>query len=70
MEANMNAAFSFLISAGLIAFGAWIMAGATGSSGSPLVWALIGLLPVAIGSMSLYPVIRGVKARPYLRSLP
>jgi hypothetical protein len=62
MEANMNAAFSFLISAGLIAFGARIMAGANGSSGSPLVWSLIGLLPVAIGLMSLYPVIRGVKS--------
>jgi hypothetical protein len=39
----MDAAFSFLISAGLIALGAWIVAGTTSGSGSPLVWVLIGL---------------------------
>jgi hypothetical protein len=55
----MDAAFSFLISAGLIAFGAWIAVGSTSGSGSPLVWVLIGLLPAVIGLMSLYPLIRG-----------
>lgn len=57
----MDAAFSFLISAGLIALGVWIVAGATSGSGSPLVWGLIGLLPAVLGLISLYPVIRGVK---------
>jgi hypothetical protein len=61
MEANMDTALSILISVGLIAFGAWIVAGATSGSDSPLVWALLALLTVVTGLISLYPVIRGVK---------
>jgi hypothetical protein len=60
MEANMNAAFSFLISIGLIAFGIWIVAGTIGAS-SPLAWALMGLLTVIVGSISLYQAIRDLK---------
>ena len=60
MEANMNAAFSFLISIGLIAFGIWIVAGTIGA-GSPLAWALMGLLTVIVGSISLYQAIRDLK---------
>jgi hypothetical protein len=45
MEANMNVAFSFLISIGIIAFGIWIVAG-TIAAGSPLAWALMGPLTV------------------------
>ena len=56
----MDTAFSILISVGLIAFGASIVAGTSGSD-SPLVWALLGLLTVVTGLTSLYPVIRGVK---------
>jgi hypothetical protein len=48
MEANMNAAFSFQISIGIIAFGIWIAAGTIGGS-SPLSWALMGLLAVTVG---------------------
>jgi hypothetical protein len=43
MEVIMNAAFSFLISVGIIAFGLWITAG-TIAAGSPLAWTLMGLL--------------------------
>ena len=60
MEANMNAAFSFQISIGIIAFGIWIAAGTIGGS-SPLVWALMGLLTAIVGSISLYQAIRDLK---------
>jgi uncharacterized membrane protein YjjP (DUF1212 family) len=60
MEANTNAAFSFPISIGIIAFGIWIAAGTIGGS-SPLSWALRGLLTVLVGSISLYQAIRDLK---------
>jgi hypothetical protein len=60
MEANMNAAFSFLISIGTVAFGIWIVAG-TIAADSPLAWALMGTLTVIVGSISLYQAIRGLK---------
>jgi hypothetical protein len=59
MEANMDAAFSFLISVGIIAFGIWIVAG-TIAAGSPS-WTLMGLLTVIVGSISLYQATRDVK---------
>ncbi len=52
----MDATLSFLISAGIIAFGVWIVAG-TVAAGSPLTWTLMGLLPVVVGSISLYQVV-------------
>jgi uncharacterized membrane protein YjjP (DUF1212 family) len=61
MEANMNAAFSFLISIGIIAFGIWIAAAGTIGGSSPLSWSLMGLLTVIVGSMSLYQAIRDLK---------
>ena len=59
-EVIMDAAFSFLISVGIIAFGIWIVAG-TIAAGSPLAWALMGLLTVIVGSISLYQATRAVK---------
>jgi hypothetical protein len=59
-EVIMDAAFSFLISVGIIAFGIWIVAG-TITAGSPLAWALLGLLTVIVGSISLYQATRDVK---------
>jgi hypothetical protein len=59
-EVIMDAAFSFLISVGIIAFGIWIVAG-TIAAGSPLAWALMGLLTVTVGSISLYQATRAVK---------
>jgi xanthosine utilization system XapX-like protein len=56
----MNAAFSFQISIGILAFGIWIAAGTIGAS-SPLAWALMGLLTVMVGSISLYQAIRDLK---------
>lgn len=54
----MNTALSLVISAGIAAFGLWIVAGAI-AAGSPLAWTLMGLLPVMVGSISLYQAIRG-----------
>jgi hypothetical protein len=58
---NMDATLSFLISAGIIAFGIWIVAG-TVAAGSPWTWALMGLVAMIVGSISLYQVVRGVKS--------
>jgi hypothetical protein len=51
----MNTVLSFLISAGIIAFGVWVVA-ATISSGWP--WTLMGLLAVIVGLLSLYGAVR------------
>jgi hypothetical protein len=59
----MNDAFSFSISIGIIAFGIWIVAGTIGA-GSHLGWMLIGLLPVMVGTISLYLAIREVQVTP------
>ena len=57
---NMDTALSYLISAGIIAFGVWIVAG-TVTAGSPMAWTLIGLVPMVVGSVSLYQVVSDVK---------
>jgi hypothetical protein len=59
----MNDAFSFSISIGIIAFGIWIAVGTIGA-GSPLAWMLIGLLPVSVGTISLYLAVREVRLAP------
>ena len=56
----MNAAFSFLISVGIIAFGVWIVASSIAAV-SPLAWPLMGLLTVIVGSISLYQATRDLK---------
>ena len=48
----MDAAFSFLISIGIIAFGIWTVAA------TPLAWAPMGLLTVIVGSISLCQATR------------
>ena len=52
----MNAVLSFLISAGIIAFGLWIIISAI-KAGWPLGFTLMGILPVVIGSISFYGAI-------------
>jgi cadmium resistance protein CadD (predicted permease) len=57
----MDTAVSYLISIGLIAFGAWVVfAAAEASSGS--VWTILGLMPVAVGLFSLVAEMRGGNA--------
>jgi hypothetical protein len=61
----MDRLFSFLISAGIIAFGVSIVAVAAKSgSDSLFFWTLVGLIPVVVGSISLFSEIRNDKA-PY-----
>ena len=52
----MKAVLSSLISAGIIAFGLWILSYAI-DAGSPVGFPLMGILPVAIGSISFYGAI-------------
>jgi len=56
----MNDAFSLSISVGIIAFGLWIASSAIGAASS-LAWMLIRLLPVIVGTFSLYLAIREVR---------
>jgi hypothetical protein len=53
----MDTVLSFLISAGIIAFGVWVVA-VTIAAGWSLAWPLMGLLAVIVGSISLYDAIR------------
>ena len=52
----MDRALSLLISAGIAAFGVLIIGYAL-ASGSPLGWTLAGILPIMLGSISLYQAI-------------
>jgi hypothetical protein len=52
----MGTVLSFIISAGIIAFGVWVAAG-TIAAGWPLA-ALMGLLAVIVGLISLYGSVR------------
>lgn len=52
----MNIALALLISAGIIAFGLWTITYFI-EAGSPIGFTLMGILPVAIGSISLYGAI-------------
>jgi hypothetical protein len=66
----MDLVFSFLISAGIIAFGVWVVAG-TIAAGWP--WTLMGLLAVTVGVLSLYESVRtprhGVFEGPRVKSV-
>jgi hypothetical protein len=57
---QMNAILSFLVSAGIIAFGLWTIT-CTIEAGSPIGFTLMGILPVAIGLLSLYDSICEVR---------
>jgi hypothetical protein len=63
LEVIMNDACSLSISVGIIAFGIWIAVGAIGV-GAHLAWMLMGLLPIIVGTISLYLAIREVKVAP------
>jgi hypothetical protein len=53
----MDTVLSLLISVGITAFGAWIVA-CTLAAGSPLAWTFMGLLTVIVGLISLYGAVR------------
>jgi len=54
----MDTVLSFLISAGIIAFGVWVVAEAI-TAGWPLM--LLGLLVVTVGLLSLYGSVRDAR---------
>jgi hypothetical protein len=56
----MDMVLSFLVSAGIIAFGVWVVAG-TIIAGWPLAWPLMGLLAVIVGLLSLYGSVRDAR---------
>jgi hypothetical protein len=59
----MDTLVSYLISIGIIAFGVWIVVvAAKAASGSVLVWVVLGLLPIAVGTFSLLSEMRSHKA--------
>jgi hypothetical protein len=57
----MDTALSYLISAGIIAFGVWIVV-STVTAGSPMAWTFAGLVPTVVGSISLYQAVGGVES--------
>ena len=57
----MDMVLSFLISAGIVAFGVWVVVG-TIIAGWPWAWPLMGLLAVTVGSLSLYGAVRDARA--------
>jgi hypothetical protein len=59
-EPIMDTVLSLLISAGIIAFGVCVVAG-TVAAGSLLGWTLMGIIPVAVGLISLFSEIRSDK---------
>jgi hypothetical protein len=59
----MDTVVSYLISFGLVAFGAWVVfAAAKASSSSLLAWTIMGLMPVGVGLFSLIREMRSNKA--------
>ena len=49
----MEEALAYVISAGIVGFGVWILVAGL-SSGTPAFWTWVALLPVAIGLLSAF----------------
>ena len=56
----MDMVLSILISAGIIAFGVWVVVG-TITAGWPLAWTIMGLLAILVGVLSLYGSVRNTR---------
>jgi len=63
----MDMVLSFLISAGIIAFGVWVVVG-TITAGWPLAWTIMGLFPILVGVFSLVGSVRAGHGRKPVRS--
>src|SRR5882724_10068711 len=57
----MDKVLPLLISAGIIAFGDWVVV-ATIAKGSPFVWTLMALFPLLTGFISFYDSTKGTQA--------
>jgi hypothetical protein len=49
----MEKALAYLISAGIVGFGAWALIAGL-SSGVPVLWTCLALVPIAIGLLSAF----------------
>ena len=58
----MDMVLSFLISAGIIAFGVWVVVG-TITAGWPLAWTIMGLFPILVGVLSLVGSVRDARTQ-------
>ena len=56
----MHTVLPFLISAGIIAFGVWVVVG-TITAGWPLAWTIMGLLAILVGVLGLYGSVRDAR---------
>jgi hypothetical protein len=56
----MDTVLSFLISLGIIAFGAWVV---VSTMAAGWAWTLVGLLAVIVGLLSLYGEVLEAKTR-------
>jgi hypothetical protein len=56
----MDTVLSFLISAGIIAFGVWVVVSTIAAGWA---WTLMGLLAVIVGLLSLYGEVLEAKTR-------
>jgi hypothetical protein len=56
----MDMVLSFLISAGIIVFGVWVVVG-TITAGWPLALTIMGLLAILVGVLSLYGSVRDAR---------
>jgi hypothetical protein len=61
----MNVALSFLISAGITAFGLWTSVWSIEAASSPIGFTLMGLLAVTTGSISFYGAWKGEACAKY-----
>ena len=58
----MDTVLAYLISAGIMCFGLWIVVAAEAGSGVSQAWVVIGIATIALGFMSLYGEIRTAAA--------
>jgi len=49
----MGKVAAYVVSAGIVAFGVWVVIAGL-SSGAPLLWICLGLIPVVIGLLSAF----------------
>jgi hypothetical protein len=49
----MERALAYVISAGIIGFGIWILVAGL-SSGAPILWACVALPPISVGLLSAF----------------
>jgi hypothetical protein len=58
----MEIILEYLISAGIVGFGVWILAAANTGSDLHSLWISLGFLSIAVGLISLYGVIKHMTA--------